>query len=204
MENRIHNPHAMADSKSSSPYSPSVLPERACLAQRRPVRNRMIHCPLVRVIPRAANPIRKAEAQTEPEAISTQSLRLHAGTAFSRRFLRSSANTEVKITRIPAAKASFIPEEKRMIPRAKASAGYFNFVNESSVFLFHCCKKLYASLIPVTAAVEDMVAPATAFDLVFPQHWIRKPPLRILPEEPLRQPELRYRKPLPDTWLPDQ
>ena len=82
MENRIHNPHAMADSKSSSPYSPSVLPKRACLAQRRPVRNRMIHCPLVRVIPRAANPIRKAEAQTEPEAISTQSLRLHAGQPF--------------------------------------------------------------------------------------------------------------------------
>ena len=73
MASRIHSPQAMADSHRSSPYSASVFPERACLAHRRPTRNTMIQSSVVSAVPRTAKPTRKAEAQTEPEAIYTQS-----------------------------------------------------------------------------------------------------------------------------------
>ena len=49
-----------------------------------------------------------------------------------------------------------------MIPRAKASAGYLNFIVIPPFSYLTVCKKLYASLIPFTAAVEDLVAPETA------------------------------------------
>ena len=64
-----HSPQTKADSRRSSPYSLSVFPESACFPQRSPTIKTMIHSSVVRTVPRTAKPARKAEAQTEPEAM---------------------------------------------------------------------------------------------------------------------------------------
>ena len=136
---RIQKPQAMAVSQKSSPYSPSIAPVSTCFTMKSPKIQVIIHIPVLSTgIPRAVNPRRNTEAHTATVPMHTHKYRLHSGTQSFNRFLRASAKTVARITRIPAAKASFIPAENNTIPKANASAGYFNFILYPPLFLFHC------------------------------------------------------------------
>lgn len=125
---KIQNPHAIAVSQKSSPYSALISDVNICFAAKSPTINVIIHSPVPTSMPSWENPNKKALAQTDPVPIKTQSFTLHDGTTGSNKFFRNSANTADKITKIPAANASFKPAENNTIPSANASAGYFNFI----------------------------------------------------------------------------